>query len=196
MAKVVVAWTTPFVAKRVPLKEPRPRVVVVALVTVRLPSCERPETYSAVCVALVATRLVAKTYVEVACEVVALRAEKSWKVEEPVTKRLRVLTRPVLEMEKSVVVAVSLVEEEMLKTSGLMGEEEARKMERLAMGEVVPTPTFPNGSIKKSVAEVEPIANGMLVPDAFTLSVAKGDVVPTPTLLAKVLLTVVDVATR
>ena len=36
MAKVVVAWTTPFVAKSVPLKVPIPRVVVVAFVATRL----------------------------------------------------------------------------------------------------------------------------------------------------------------
>ena len=132
MAKVLVAWTTPAVAKSVPEKVPRPRVVVVAFV---------------------ATRFVEKKFVEVACEVVAYRPEKSWKVEEPVTTRLVVVAlvavrlmrvvRPVLVMEKRVVVEVSLVEEEMLKTRALIGEDEARKSEKLAMAEVVPRPRLP-----------------------------------------------------
>ena len=145
---------------------------------------------------LVAERLVVKKLVEVAEVVVALRAEKSWKVEEEVTRRLRSVVRPVFDTEKSVVVAVSLVEEEMLKTSGLMGEEEARKMERFAMGEVVPNPRLPSESTRRSVAELDPMANGMVVPDAFTLRLAKGEVVPMPTFEAKVLETVVEVATR
>lgn len=128
-------------------------------------------------------------------EVVALRAVKSWKVEEAETKRFIALVRPVFAMEKSVVVAVSFVEDEILKTSGLIGEDEARKIERLAIGEVVPRPTLPIGSMRKSVAEDDPMANGIAVPDAFTLSVAKGEVVPIPTFEAKVLFAVVEVAT-
>ena len=225
MAKVVVACTTPLVAKSVPLKEPRPKVVAVALVVKKFVDC-REEAKSVVVVALVAVSTLAKRLVEVAfvvvllttlrllmeedaaftlippvnersvevalpgngqvkpepdgqvlmqvspvrqkrvevklvlvplvlwkteeksvvvvaCEVVAFLAVKSWKVEEPVTKRLVTMVRPVLEIEKSVVVAVSLVEEEMENASGLIGEEEARKIERLAAGEVVPMPRFP-----------------------------------------------------
>ena len=44
MARVVVAWTTPLVAKSVPLKAPMAKVVVVAFVAVTLPNCVRPET--------------------------------------------------------------------------------------------------------------------------------------------------------
>jgi hypothetical protein len=44
MAKVVVAETTPLVAKSVPLKAPMAKVEVVALVAVTLPNCVRPET--------------------------------------------------------------------------------------------------------------------------------------------------------
>ena len=67
MAKVVVAWTTPLVAKSVPLWVPKPNVVVVAFV---------------------AWKVVEKKEVEVAPVVVAKRAVKSWKVEEPETERL------------------------------------------------------------------------------------------------------------
>ena len=86
-----------------------------------------------------------KKVVEVAFVVVAFLAVKSWKVEEPVMKRLMPVVRPVFDMEKSVVVAVSFVEEEMLNAMALIGEEDARKRERLANGEVVPMPTvYPN----------------------------------------------------
>jgi len=153
-----------------------------------------------VVVELVAMKLVANALVEVElvldafvpCKVVV----KKVVVVAPVAAMLMVLKRPVLEMEKSVVVAVSLLDDEMLKTSGLIGEEDARKMEKLAIGEVVPSPTLPSGSMRKSVAEDEPIANGMVVPDALTASVENGEVVPMPTFEAKVLLTVVEVETK
>jgi hypothetical protein len=87
IAKVEVAWTTPFVAKSVPLKVPMPSVVVVALVK-RAFVAMSDEEKSVVEVAFVDWSIEAKNDVEVAFEVVALRAEKSWKVEEAVTKRL------------------------------------------------------------------------------------------------------------
>ena len=89
-----------------------------------------------------------------------------------------------------------MVDEEMLKTRGLMGEEDARKREKLAKGDEVPSPTFPSGSTVRSVEVVEPMMSGMAVPAAFTLRVASGEVEPIPTLLAKVLATVVEVETR
>jgi hypothetical protein len=76
-----------------------------------------------------------------------------------------------------------------------MGEEDARKSEKLAKGEEVPMPMLPSGSTVRSVDVVEPIMNGMTEPDAFTLSVAKGEVVPIPTFDAKVLFAVVEVET-
>ena len=56
MAKVVVACTTPLVAKSVPLKEPRPKVVAVALVVRKLVDC-REEAKSDVDVAFVVVEL-------------------------------------------------------------------------------------------------------------------------------------------
>ena len=160
------------------------RPVVVALVK------RREEAKRLVVVAEVPWKVVAKNVV-----VVPFVPEKFCKVVEERARRFCTVVKPVFEMEKSVVVEVSLVEEEILKTSGLIGDDDARKMERLAMGEVVPRPTFPSGSMRKSVAEDDPMANGIVVPDAFTLSVANCEVVPMPTLLANVLFPVVEVAT-
>ncbi len=87
IAKVVVAWTTPFVAKRVPLKVPMPRVVVVALVKRAFVAMSEEEK-SVEVVACVAWRVVAKSVVVVASVVVAFLAVKSWKVEEAETARL------------------------------------------------------------------------------------------------------------
>ena len=67
---------------------------------------------------------------------------------------LRNERRPVLEIEKRVVVAVSLVEDEMMKAKGLLIEVEARKIERLANGEVVPIPTLPSKVVVENL-EVE-----------------------------------------
>ena len=99
MAKVVVACTTPLVAKSVPLKVPMPKVVVVALVKS----------------ALLATSEDENRFVEVELVVVEFLAVKSWKVEDPVTKRLVTMVRPTLLMEKSVVVAFPAEEEAMTK---------------------------------------------------------------------------------
>ncbi len=59
-----------------------PKVVVVALVP------KKVEAKSVVEVAFVAWSVVEKKVVDVACEVVALRAEKSWKVEEAETNSM------------------------------------------------------------------------------------------------------------
>ena len=51
-------------------------------------------------------------------------------------------------------------------------------------GEVVPTPTFPEGVIRKLVAVEEPTTNWFVSPlMGLTASFAQGVVVPTPTLL-------------
>ena len=84
MARVVVAETTPFVAKRVPEKVPIPSVVVVALLKSAFVATSE-EAKRVVVVACVAWSVVAKSVVEVACDVVALRAVTSWRVEEPET---------------------------------------------------------------------------------------------------------------
>ena len=70
-ARVVVAETTPLVAKRVPLKEPSPRVVVVAFVVLRFVDC-RDDAKSVVEVAFVLWSVVEKKLVEVALVKVAL----------------------------------------------------------------------------------------------------------------------------
>jgi hypothetical protein len=64
MAKVEVAWTTPFVAKRVPLKAPMAKVVVVALVKSAFVAMSDEEK-SVVVVAFVACRVVWKAVVVV-----------------------------------------------------------------------------------------------------------------------------------
>ena len=65
MARVVVAWTTPFVAKSVPLKEPMAKVAVVAFVVWKLVDWSAEEK-SVVVVALVACKVVWKAVVVVA----------------------------------------------------------------------------------------------------------------------------------
>ncbi len=94
--------------------------------------------------------------VVVAFVVVALRAVKSWKVEEAETKRLvlvalvverlSAVTSPVLSIEKSVEVANEAVDEEIKKSvvGGMAAPEvvvEFAWMEKNASGEVVPIPT-------------------------------------------------------
>ncbi len=53
-------------------------------------------------------------------------------------------TVPVLVTANRVVVAVPLVEEEMIKANGLLMLVEARESARVAIGEVVPMPTLPS----------------------------------------------------
>jgi hypothetical protein len=149
MAKVVVAWTTPFVAKRVPLKEPRPRVVVVALVKSALVAMSEEEKRE-VEVALVAWKVAEKKLVEVACEVVALRAEKSWKVEEAVTARLP--KKPVPETEIAVDDAYGKVE---------------AVVEVAVNDEAVPTPLMtsaPRMSASPAASRMLPVVVVALVP--------------------------------
>jgi hypothetical protein len=87
MAKVEVAWTTPLVAKSVPLKVPMAKVEVVALVVRKLVAT-REEEKSVEVVACVAWKVEAKSDVEVELVVVELRPVKFWKVDEPVSTRL------------------------------------------------------------------------------------------------------------
>ena len=72
MAKVVVAWTTPFVAKSVPLKVPIPKLVVVALVKSAFVAT-REEAKSEVVVAFVPWMVVEKKRLEVALVAFRLR---------------------------------------------------------------------------------------------------------------------------
>ncbi len=120
---------------------------------------------------------------------------KFCKVDDESAKRLVSVVRPVFETEKSVEVAVSFVEDAMEKAYALIGEEDARKIERFDMAEVVPRPRLPSVLMEAYVALEEPTRNGITEPAAFTLSVASGEVEPIPTDDAKVFATVVEVAT-
>ena len=89
--------------------------------------------------------LVMARLVVVAPVVVAKRAVKSWKVEEPETERLVALVSPVFDMEKRVEVEKVLVE--LATRKSVVGVtftlELAAKIERVAYGELVPIPRKP-----------------------------------------------------
>ena len=94
-----------------------------------------------------------------------------------------------------------IVEEEMMKrvlgaTAPALVVVAFALIEKSAKGEEVPTPTFPVASTRKVVAVEEPMAKGTAPAPAWTESDAHGEVEPTPTFEAKVLATVVEVATR
>jgi hypothetical protein len=99
-----------------------------------------------VVVALVARSVVAKKLVDVAFEVVAFCPVKFWKVEEPERRRFVSEARPVLSIEKRVVVAKAAVEDERTKSmvGGIAAPAvvvELAEIEKNANGEVVPMPT-------------------------------------------------------
>lgn len=81
------------------------------------------------------------------------------------------------------------------KSESACAPEEVAETSSRAWGAAVERPTLLNESTMKEVAEDEPIAKATDPAAAWRPRVEKGEVEPTPTLEAKVLETVVEVAT-
>ena len=159
MAKVEVAWTTPLVAKSVPLKVPMAKLPVVALVVWKLVDWSAEEK-SVVVVALVAWKVVAKSDVEVELVVVELRPVKFWKVEEPVSWRLP--KKPVPDAVKAVDDAYGKIEATV---------EVAVKVE----AEALPcTTSAPRRSDEPATSKMLPVVVVALVPKRRTCAVLVG----------------------
>ena len=89
----------------------------------------------------------------------------------PTVVEPKIETAPVVVTEKSVEVAVPRVEEEMMKANGLLIEVEAREIERVANGEVVPMPTLPEKVVVER-REVEEAKIPLLAQKALVVAAA------------------------